>query len=55
MTKIIYVDSCVVCQFHNDNRCFEIMCKPIGRIIDKYPTIPSWCPLPNKQEKGDAK
>jgi hypothetical protein len=52
MTKIFYVNECIVCHFADRDTgqkllCFAVM--PYKR-IDNEKVIPNWCPLPDKEE-----
>ena len=56
MTKIIEVNSCRKCPYFNTSsyKSFELCTyKNAGMDIDTFKRFPSWCPLPNKQEKGE--
>ena len=55
MTKIIAINCCKDCPKYDD---YPDRCMKTGKIIPApygigYAEIPEWCPLPDKQEKGE--
>ena len=58
MTKIleIEVNRCLDCPSHNAFlSAGECRCNKVDKVLDVpcQSSIPSWCPLPDKQEKGE--
>ena len=58
MSKVLEIDDCFDCKFCTSSYasplyfCAHPSTPENGKQIEDVNHMPSWCPLPNKQEKG---